>query len=419
MTTRPQVQDELCIENVSASALADAYGTPVFVYSAAAITEAYESFTRAFAGHPTQVCYAVKANSNLGVLSLLARLGAGFDIVSGGELERVLMAGGQPDRIVFSGVGKQVWEIERALQVGIHCFNIESPQEIELIQSVAARLDRPAPVSFRVNPDVDAGTHPYISTGLRENKFGIAIADAPALYASAASLSHLRIIGVDCHIGSQITQLAPFLDAAERILMLVDTLAADGINLQHIDLGGGIGVRYQNEEPVDLDAYAGALLQLMGHRTQTLVFEPGRFIVANAGTLLTRVLSLKSNGDKHFAIVDAGMNDLIRPALYSAWQSITNTVSREGGEIRDYDIVGPICETGDFLGKQRALNLATGDLLAVASAGAYGFTMSSNYNSRCRAAEVMVMNDQHQCVRQRESIADLVRLESLFTLKTE
>lgn len=405
--------DEMFIEEVAATDLAQQYGTPLFVYSATAIKQAYDNFSSAFSSHLHKICFAVKANSNLGVLSLLARLGAGFDIVSAGELSRVLKAGGKAADIVFSGVGKQDWEIEQALAAGIHCFNIESPSEIDQINRIAGTAGLVAAVSIRVNPDVDAQTHPYISTGLKENKFGISMSEAPALYAKAASMKHLQVIGVDCHIGSQITQLAPFLDAAERVFALVDQLEQMGIGLAHIDLGGGVGVAYKDEEPINLDAYAGSLLQMMGHRQHKLVFEPGRYLVANAGTLLTRVINLKSNEDKHFAIVDAGMNDLIRPALYQSWQRIENTRMSKS-EARLYDVVGPICETGDFIGKQRLLSLQQHDLLAVSSAGAYGFVMSSNYNSRCRAAEVMVEDHRHQCVRQRETIDDLMRLESTF-----
>jgi diaminopimelate decarboxylase len=405
--------DELYIEAVPARSLAEQYETPLYVYSHGAIKTAYETFSGAFQNHPVLVCYAVKANSNLAVLGLLASLGAGFDIVSGGELERVLRAGGSAKKVVFSGVGKQDWEIIKALEAGIACFNVESAMELEQIQRLASSLDYMAPISLRVNPDVDAKTHPYISTGLRENKFGISMTAASRLYEHAQSLSHIKIKGIDCHIGSQITELTPFMDAMTRVLALVDELALIGIELEHIDLGGGLGVRYEDETPVDIQEYAAAILQGMGHRPQTLVFEPGRFLTANAGVLLTRVINIKENEGKYFAITDAGMNDLIRPALYQAWQRIT-AVQPSSGEQHLYEVVGPICETGDFLGKARELTIAAGDLLAIHSAGAYGFAMSSNYNSRNRAAEVMVAGDSSQCVRQRETIDDQLRLERCY-----
>ena len=405
----------LFIEDVAATALAEQFDTPLYVYSQSSITAAYHAFCEAFERRPILVCYAVKANPNLGILSLLARLGAGFDIVSGGELARVLRAGGNPAKVVFSGVGKQDWEIQAALQAGIACFNIESAMELDQIQRLASDMDLVAPISLRVNPDVDAGTHPYISTGLRENKFGVSMEDAHTLYLRAHRLSHIQVKGIDCHIGSQITELAPFLDAMDRVLTLVDDLTAAGISLMHIDLGGGLGVRYDSETPINIRDYADAILQGMGHRPQTLVFEPGRYLTANAGVLLTRVINVKSQEDKHFAVVDAAMNDLIRPALYQSWQRITEA------EIRDidrqvFDVVGPICETGDFLGKSRSLAIAPGDLLAIHSVGAYGFAMSSNYNSRNRAAEVIVNGETSQCVRQRETIDDQLRLERCLTL---
>ncbi|MFT4632407.1 MAG: diaminopimelate decarboxylase [Candidatus Pseudothioglobus sp.] len=405
--------DVLHIEELSAEKLADQFDTPLYVYSKAAISQAYSSFQSAFSSHPLMICYAVKANSNIGVLGLLASLGAGFDIVSGGELARVLRAGGSADKVVFSGVGKQDWEIKNALKARIHCFNVESAMELSQIQRLAQSLDCKAPISVRVNPDVDAGTHPYISTGLRENKFGVSMAGALALYQQADQLSHIEIRGIDCHIGSQITELAPFMDSMSRVLELVDSLDANGIELSHIDLGGGLGVCYQDETPIDVQEYAAAILQSMGHRKQTLVFEPGRFLTANSGVLLTRVINLKSNEDRHFAIIDAGMNDLIRPALYESWQRITE-VKRRPGEQRTYDVVGPICETGDFLGKSRELNIEAGDLLAIHSAGAYGFAMSSNYNSRNRAAEILVSGESSQCVRDRETIEDQLRLEHTY-----
>lgn len=384
---------DLWIEGTPAGDIASAVGTPTYVYSRAAIESAFAAFTGAFAGHPHLVCYAVKANSNLGVLSLFARLGAAFDIVSVGELERVLRAGGEPGKIVFSGVGKQRHELVRALEVGIACFNVESTAELDLLSATARDLGVTAPMSLRVNPDVDAGTHPYIATGLRENKFGVSIDDALDLYRRAAADPHLAAIGVDCHIGSQITELSPFGEAVSRVVELVDQLSCEGITLEHIDLGGGLGVRYRDETPIDVATYAGVILQGLGAHAHTLLFEPGRWLVANAGILLTEVISLKANEGNHFAVVDAAMNDLLRPSLYSAWQDIQVARSSSSAAPRveaEWDVVGPICESGDFLGKQRQLTLAPGDLLAVSSAGAYGFVMSSNYNSRGRAAEVIV-----------------------------
>ena len=404
---------QLFAEGVALSALAQRFGTPTYVYSRAHIEAQYRAYADALDGVPHLVCFAVKANSNLGVLNVLARLGAGFDIVSRGELERVLAAGGKPERIVFSGVGKTRDDMRRALEVGVHCFNVESTDELERLQQVAAELDVIAPVSLRVNPDVDAGTHPYISTGLKENKFGIAIADAEAVYARADALSNLEVVGVDCHIGSQLTTLPPFLDALDRLLVLVDRLAERGIHIRHLDLGGGLGVRYRDEQPPLAGDYIKAVRQRVEGRKLALVFEPGRSIVANAGVLLTRVEYLKHTEHKDFAIVDAAMNDLIRPALYQAWMDVVPVQPREG-EGRTYDIVGPICETGDFLAKDRQLALAEGDLLAVRSAGAYGFVMSSNYNTRGRAAEVLVDGDQAFEVRRRESVQELYAGESLL-----
>ncbi|UUW71093.1 diaminopimelate decarboxylase [Pseudomonas oryzihabitans] len=402
---------ELHAEGVALSAVAQEFGTPAYVYSRAHIEGQYRAYTDALAGLPHLVCFAVKANSNLGVLNVLARLGAGFDIVSRGELERVLAAGGDPHRVVFSGVGKTRDDMRRALEVGVHCFNVESTDELERLQQVAAELNVVAPISLRVNPDVDAGTHPYISTGLKENKFGIDIADAEAVYARAAALPNLEILGVDCHIGSQLTTLPPFLDALDRLLALIDRLAERGIVLRHLDLGGGLGVRYRDEQPPLAGDYIQAIRERIAGRSLTLVFEPGRFIVANAGVLLTRVEYLKHTTHKDFAIVDAAMNDLIRPALYQAWMAVEPVVARQG-EARRYDLVGPICETGDFLAKDRELVLAEGDLLAIRSAGAYGFTMSSNYNTRGRAAEVMVDGDQVHLVRRRETLEELFTGES-------
>lgn len=404
---------QLFAEGVALSAVAERFGTPTYVYSRAHIEAQYRSYTDALQGAEHLVCFAVKANSNLGVLNVLARLGAGFDIVSGGELERVLAAGGRADRVVFSGVGKTREDMRRALEVGVHCFNVESTDELERLQVVAAEMSKVAPVSLRVNPDVDAGTHPYISTGLKENKFGIAIADAEAIYVRAAQLPNLEVVGVDCHIGSQLTTVEPFLDALDRLLDLVDRLADCGIHLRHLDLGGGVGVRYRDEEPPLVADYIKAIRERVGKRDLALVFEPGRYIVANAGVLLTRVEYLKHTEHKDFAIIDAAMNDLIRPALYQAWMGVSAVIPREG-EGRAYDLVGPICETGDFLGKDRVLNLAEGDLLAVQSAGAYGFVMSSNYNTRGRCAEILVDGDQAFEVRRRETIAELYAGESLL-----
>lgn len=359
---------ELFAEGVALSAIAERFGTPTYVYSRAHIEAQYRAYADALSGMPHMVCFAVKANSNLGVLNVLARLGAGFDIVSRGELERVLAAGGKAEKIVFSGVGKTREDMRRALEVGVHCFNVESTDELERLQEVAAELDVRAPISLRVNPDVDAGTHPYISTGLKENKFGIAIADAEDVYIRASQLPNLEVIGVDCHIGSQLTTLEPFIDALDRLLDLVDRLGDCGIHLHHIDLGGGLGVRYRDEEPPLAADYIKAVRERLAGRDLGLLFEPGRFIVANAGALLTRVEYLKHTEHKDFAIVDAAMNDLIRPALYQAWMDVTAVRPRDG-EPRAYDIVGPICETGDFLAKGRELALAEGDLLAVHSAG--------------------------------------------------
>ncbi|MBC3385965.1 MULTISPECIES: diaminopimelate decarboxylase [unclassified Pseudomonas] len=404
---------ELFAEGVALSAIAERFGTPTYVYSRAHIEAQYRTFADALEGMPHLVCFAVKANSNLGVLNVLARLGAGFDIVSGGELERVLAAGGSADKIVFSGVGKTREDMRRALEVGVHCFNIESTDELERLQVVAAELGVRAPVSLRVNPDVDAGTHPYISTGLKENKFGIAIADAEDVYVRAAQLPNLEVLGVDCHIGSQLTTLEPFIDALDRLLALVDRLGDCGIYLRHIDLGGGVGVRYRDEEPPLVADYIKAVRERLDGRDLALMFEPGRYIVANAGVLLTQVEYLKHTEHKDFAIVDAAMNDLIRPALYQAWMDVTAVRPRDTAA-RPYDIVGPICETGDFLAKGRELALEEGDLLAVHSAGAYGFVMSSNYNTRGRCAEVLVDGDQAFEVRRRETVAELFAGESLL-----
>ncbi|SHL28761.1 diaminopimelate decarboxylase [Phytopseudomonas punonensis] len=411
MNTFEYRDGSLFAEGVALSAIAQRFGTPTYVYSRAHIEAQYRAYADALAGMPHLVCYAVKANSNLGVLNVLARLGAGFDIVSSGELERVLAAGGEPNRIVFSGVGKSRDDMRRALEVGVHCFNVESGVELERLQKVAAEMDVKAPVSLRVNPDVDAGTHPYISTGLKENKFGIDIEQAEAVYARAAELPNIEVIGVDCHIGSQLTTLEPFLDALDRLLLLVDKLAARSIVIKHLDLGGGLGVQYRDEQPPQVGEYIAAVRKRLAGRDLSLVFEPGRFIVANGGVLLTQVEYLKHTEHKDFAIIDAAMNDLIRPALYQAWMEVSAVQPREG-EARNYDLVGPICETGDFLAKDRQLVLEEGDLLAVRSAGAYGFVMSSNYNTRGRAAEVMVDGEQAYEVRRRETLDELFAGES-------
>jgi diaminopimelate decarboxylase len=411
MNTFTYRNGELFAEDVAVSNLAERYGTPLYIYSRAHIEQRFRAYAEALAGRDHLVCYAVKANSNLAVLGVLAKLGAGFDIVSVGELERVLAAGGDAKKVVFSGVGKSAAEMRRALEAGIGCFNVESSAELETLARVAGEMGVVAPVSLRVNPDVDAQTHPYISTGLKENKFGIAIDEARAVYRRAAALPQLAIHGVDCHIGSQLTDTAPFLDALDRVLALIDELAGDGIIIRHLDLGGGLGVRYRDEQPPEPGAYMQQLLTKLGDRKLAILLEPGRSIVANAGILVSRVEYLKGNSDKRFCIVDAAMNDLIRPALYSAWMAIEPVRPRDDPAF-EYDVVGPVCETGDFLGKQRALAVQPGDLLAVMSAGAYGFGMSSNYNSRPRAAEVMVDNDRFFLVRQRETIADLMRGES-------
>ncbi len=404
---------ELFAEEASVAGIAEQHGTPCYIYSRATLEQHWRAFDSALGERPHLICYAVKANSSLAVLNVLARLGSGFDIVSVGELERVLAAGGDPAKVVFSGVGKTAGEIERALQVGIRCFNAESEAELLRIEQVAKMLGKVAPVSLRVNPDVDAGTHPYISTGLKENKFGIDINAAPAVYERIAASPHLNAIGVDCHIGSQLTTIAPFVDALARVLELLDTLAARGIALHHLDLGGGLGIQYNQEQPPLPAEYVKPLLEKLGARDIEIILEPGRAIAGNAGILVTRVEFLKQTPAKHFAIVDAAMNDLIRPALYSAWQNIIPVRPREGDAIQ-YDIVGPVCETGDFLGKDRALVLAEGDLLAVRSSGAYGFTMSSNYNSRPRAAEIMVDGDQVHLVRPRETVASLFADETVL-----
>ncbi|EHR0921011.1 diaminopimelate decarboxylase [Vibrio parahaemolyticus] len=409
-----QDDGQLWAEDVPLQALAEQYGTPLYVYSRATLERHWKAFDSAVGQHPHLVCYAVKANSNLGVLNALARLGSGFDIVSGGELERVIAAGGDAKKVVFSGVGKTPAEMKRALELGIKCFNVESEPELERLNKVAGELGVIAPISLRINPDVDAKTHPYISTGLRDNKFGIAFDRAPEVYQFAQSLPNLNVQGIDCHIGSQLTSIDPFIDATDRLLALIDDLKAQGINIRHLDVGGGLGVVYRDELPPQPSDYAKALLgRLENHQDLELIFEPGRAIAANAGILLTRVEFLKHTEHKNFAIIDAAMNDLMRPALYQAWQDIV-PVSPRDGEPQTYDLVGPICETGDFLGKDRALVLQEGDLLAVRSAGAYGFVMSSNYNTRTRAAEVMVDGKQSHLVRQREELTSLWQLEQIL-----
>ncbi len=404
----------LCAEGIPVPRIAAQHGTPCYVYSRATIERHWQAFDQAFGAHPHLICYAVKANSNLAVLNVLARLGSGFDIVSVGELERVVQAGGDPAKTVFSGVGKREDEMRRALALGIRCFNVESLPELERLNRVAGELGVEAPVSLRVNPDVDAKTHPYISTGLKENKFGIDIAVAEVAYQRAAELAHLRVEGIDCHIGSQLTELAPFLDALDRVLGLAERLEAQGIGVHHLDLGGGLGIRYEDEAPPEPSDYAQAVSDRLADCAYEILLEPGRAIMGNAGILVTRVEYLKTSEHKSFAVVDAAMNDLMRPALYSAWQEIIPVEQRPGGQTRVYDVVGPVCETGDFLGKERALCVAEGDLLAVRSAGAYGFSMSSNYNTRPRVVEVMVDGDQVHVVRARETLDQLMAGESVL-----
>ena len=406
----------LYAEGVALAEIAERVGTPCYVYSRAYIEAQWRAFDQAFGTRDHLVCYAVKANSNLALLNVLARLGSGFDIVSVGELERVIAAGGDPGKVVFSGVGKGEHEMERALEAGIACFNVESEAELERLNEVAGRVGRHAPVSLRINPDVDARTHPYISTGLKENKFGIPMHEALEVFRRALDMPHLRVVGVDCHIGSQLTELAPFADAVARVAALLDALAAGGLRLHHIDLGGGLGIRYRDEQPPSPAEYVATLLKKLDvhadkHRHLKIVIEPGRAIVGNAGVLLTRVQYLKHNEAKNFAIVDAAMNDLMRPALYDAWQDIIPVVKHDA-TVQNYDVVGPVCETGDFLGHDRALSLQPGDLLAVCSAGAYGSSMSSNYNTRPRAPEVMVDGEKFHVVRRRETIEDLLLPES-------
>jgi diaminopimelate decarboxylase len=398
---------QLYAEDCAVQAIACQYGTPCYIYSKATLQRHWHAFNDAFGEHPHLICYAVKANSNLAVLNLLARLGSGFDIVSLGELERVLAAGGDPQKIVFSGVGKRADEILAALKIGIRCFNVEVSGELDRINQLAGELKVIAPISFRVNPDVDAKTHPYISTGLKENKFGIDFNSALTEYQRASAMPNIKVVGIDCHIGSQLTETRPFLDALERVLSIVDLLKAKGIALQHLDLGGGLGIRYHQETPPEPAEYIKALLHRLNDPTIEILLEPGRAIVGNAGILVTQVDYLKQTPDKNFAIVDAAMNDLLRPALYSAWQDIIPLNQQSTAEQKTWDIVGPVCETGDFLGKQRNLQLKAGDMLAIRSAGAYGFSMSSNYNSRPRAVEIMVDGAQTHIIRERETLPQL------------
>lgn len=414
MTAFQYRNGDLHAEEVSLSQIAEQVGTPTYIYSRQAFLDSYSEYVNALGDHPHMVCYAVKANSNLAVLTLLAEAGAGFDIVSGGELERVLKAGGKPERIIFSGVGKTRAEMQRALEVGIACFNVESLSEIDRLAEVAAACGKRAPFSLRVNPDVDAKTHPYISTGLKNNKFGIDISVAEEAYEYAQSLPSLEVKGIDCHIGSQLTDLSPLLEACDRILDLHDRLQAKGINITHIDLGGGIGVVYKDEVQPSIADYFAEVKKRVGDRPLTILCEPGRSISANSGILLTRVEYLKETAHKNFAVVDAAMNDYLRPALYQAWQHIHPVTQADDREEKVWDIVGPVCESGDFIGHDRKLRLKEGDLLAVMSTGAYGFVMSSNYNTRGRAAEVMVGGSRFQVVRQRETFEDMIRGESAF-----
>jgi diaminopimelate decarboxylase len=407
-------QGKLHCEDVPIEALAEIYGTPLFVYSRATLERHWHAFDQALADYDHLVCYAIKANSSLAVLNVLARLGSGFDIVSGGELQRVLQAGGEAKRIVFSGVGKQAGEIEAALAADILCFNVESEQELDRINEIAAAMGKTAPVSFRVNPDVDAKTHPYISTGLKDNKFGIAFTDAESVYLKAAKLANIEVIGMDCHIGSQLTEMSPYIDAFDRLLELIEGLRAQGIDIHHLDLGGGLGIRYRDEAPPLPAEWASALAGRLKNFAGTIVIEPGRAIAGNAGILVSQVNYLKHGADKNFAVIDAAMNDLIRPSLYGAWQEIIRVEADSDADEKVYDVVGAICESSDFLGKDRALRLRQQDLLAIRSCGAYAFGMSSNYNSRTRAAEIMVDGDQHYCVREREQFSDLIRGESLL-----
>ncbi len=403
--------NDLHAEDIAVSEIAEQHGTPCFIYSRATLERHYRAYEKALAGLPNMICYAVKANSNLAVLNVLARMGAGFDIVSGGELSRVLKAGGDPARIIFSGLGKTVAEIQQALQAGIHCFNVESEAELTRLGQVATELGMTAAISVRVNPDVDAGTHPYISTGLKENKFGISVDRALEVYRTAAELEGIAVTGIDCHIGSQLTTVEPFLDAIDRLLAMVDRLQEEGISLKHFDMGGGLGVSYGSENPPQPAELIAAVKGRFIDRGLTLMVEPGRSIAANAGIFVTRVEYIKHTEHKNFAIVDGAMNDLLRPALYGAWQEII-PVTKRAGDALSYDVVGPVCESADFLGKDRELVVAADDLLAVRSAGAYGFVMSSNYNTRPRVAEIMVDGATAHVVRRREVLAELLEPET-------
>ena len=406
---------QLMAENLPVKQLAEQFGTPLYIYSKATLERHWHAFDKAFGEHPHLVCYAVKSNPNIAILNLMAKLGSGFDIVSQGELERVLAADGDPAKVVFSGVAKSEPEITRALEVGIRCFNVESEAELLRINEVAGRLGKTAPISLRVNPDVDAHTHPYISTGLKENKFGVSVEQAREVYKLAATLPNIKIVGMDCHIGSQLTELQPFLDAVDRLIVLMEQLKQDDITLKHLDLGGGLGVTYTDETPPHPTEYAKALWEKLNAFSELeIIVEPGRAITANAGILVTKVEYLKSNESRNFAIVDAGMNDMIRPALYQAYMNILEIDRTLAREEKIYDVVGPICETSDFLGKQRKLAIAQGDYLAQRSAGAYGASMSSNYNSRPRTAEVMVDGDKAHLIRRREVLHELWQLESLL-----
>ena len=413
-TTISRQNGDLFMEKIALSDITHQFGTPCYVYSKGAIERNYESYVTALGEQPHLVCYAVKSNSNIAVLQTLAALGAGFDIVSVGELERVLMAGGDPSKVVFSGLGKTRQEMRRALEIGIHCFNVESESELELLNKIASELSMRAPVSIRVNPDVNANTHPYISTGLKEDKFGIDINNALAVYQHASLMDNIHLIGIDCHIGSQLTEIAPFVDAMDRLLILVDQLGALKISLNHIDIGGGLGVRYRDESTQSVDDYMSELLPRLAQRSEILILEPGRSITANAGVLLTEVQFIKSNDHKNFVIVDAAMNDMLRPSLYQAWMDIQPISDSSDLDEKVYDVVGPVCESGDFLGKERPLKVKEGDHLCLFSAGSYGFVMSSNYNSRPRAPEIMVDADSVYLIRQRETIQDLTRGEQLL-----
>ena len=406
--------EQLYVEDLPVKQLAEEFGTPLYIYSRATLERHWHAFDSALGKHPHLICYAVKANSNIGILNVMAKLGSGFDIVSQGELERVLAAGGDASKVVFSGVAKSRAEIMRALEVGIRCFNVESIAELHHINQIAGEMGKIAPISLRVNPDVDAHTHPYISTGLKENKFGVSVDEAREVYKLAATLPHVKITGMDCHIGSQLTELQPFLDATDRLIRLIEQLKEDGITLKHLDLGGGLGVTYTDETPPHPSDYAAALLnKLKGYENLEIILEPGRAIAANAGILVAKVQYLKSNESRNFAITDTGMNDMIRPALYEAYMNIIEIDRTLGRERAIYDVVGPVCETSDFLGKQRELAIAEGDYIAQRSAGAYGASMSSNYNSRPRTAEVLVGGDKAHLIRRRESLSELWALESI------